>query len=192
MYCLLTPHIGMISFLGLQCRCKIENLTTLLRFSSKAWIQRHKNDSYVKKAVEGDLRSRSAFKLIQIQKEFKLINKDSYVVDLGSAPGGWSVACTEFLNFQPADFIPPAKILHQRTSTAASVAPKKFGFLCSVDLLPMKLIPGDTHFIQGDFRSPEIQSQIEAVGLDRGHFKVHLKSRHTWKTAQCLSNPPHH
>lgn len=164
----------MISLLTLQCEHNSRNWTRCLEFSSKAWIQRHKGDSYVKKAIEGDLRSRSAFKLIQIQKEFKLINRDSYVVDLGSAPGGWSVACAEFLDFQPADFVPSVKVAHQRTSTAASVAPKSFGLLCSVDLLPMKPIPGDTHFIQGDFRSQVVQSQIEAIGLDRGHFKVHL------------------
>ena len=80
--------------------------------------------------------------------------------------GGWSVACAGFLrlgeNAAPTVQLPP-----QRTSTAASVAPSTFGYLCSVDLLDMKPVIG-THFIRGDFRSAEVQQQIEAVGKTRG------------------------
>ena len=129
-------------------------------------MQRHKSDSYVKQAIDGDLRSRSAFKLIQLQEDYKLIKPDSYVIDLGSAPGGWSVACAGFLRLG-ADAPPSAKPPTFRTSTAASVAPTTYGYLCSVDLLDMKPVPG-THFIQGDFRTSTVQSQIEAVGESRG------------------------
>ena len=135
-------------------------------------MQRHKNDAYVKMSVAGDLRSRSAFKLIQIQEEFNLIKSDSYVIDLGSAPGGWSVACAGFLRFKPDGYQPQDQNYHQRTSTAASVAPKTFGLLCSVDLLTMKSIPGDTHFIQGDFRSIDVQNKIDSLGRSRGHNQV--------------------
>lgn len=141
-------------------------------FSSKSWMQRHKSDSYVKLSVASDLRSRSAFKLIQIQEEYNLIKPDSYVLDLGSAPGGWSVACAGFLRFKPDDYQSQDQIHYQRTSTAASVAPKTFGLLCSVDLLSMKPIPGDTHFIQGDFRSTDVQNKIEFIGRSRGHNQV--------------------
>jgi 23S rRNA (uridine2552-2'-O)-methyltransferase len=141
-------------------------------FSSKSWMQRHKSDSYVKLSVANDLRSRSAFKLIQIQEEYNLIKPDSYVIDLGSSPGGWSVACAGFLRFMPDDFQSQDQIHHQRTSTAASVAPKTFGLLCSVDLLTMKPIPGDTHFIQGDFRSIDVQNKIDSLGRSRGHNQV--------------------
>ena len=152
---------------------RVKGQLSLSRYcSSKAWIQRHKNDVYVRMAAEGDLRSRSAFKLLQIQKDFNLIKADSFVIELGSAPGGWSVACARLLRFKPADFT-PTSVAHQRTSTAASVAPKTFGFLCSVDLLPMKIVPGDTHFIQGDFRSTSTQEQIEDFGKRRGRHQVH-------------------
>ena len=50
-------------------------------------MTRHVNDPYVKQAIDGDLRSRSAFKLIQLQRDYNLIKADSYVIDLGSAPG---------------------------------------------------------------------------------------------------------
>lgn len=141
-------------------------------FSSKSWMQRHKNDSYVKLSISSDLRSRSAFKLIEIQKEFNLIKPDSYVIDLGSSPGGWSVACAGFLRFKPDDYQLQDHVHHERTSTAASVAPKTFGLLCSVDLLTMKPIPGDTHFIQGDFRSVDVQNKIDSLGRSRGHNQV--------------------
>ena len=142
------------------------NLIRCHYFSSKVWMQRHKSDKYVKQAIDGDLRSRSAFKLIQLQQDYCLIKPDSYVIDLGSAPGGWSVACAGFLRLglhATATVKPPTS----RTSTADSVSPRTFGYLCSVDLLDMKPVAG-THFIQGDFRSAEVQNQIKAVGERRG------------------------
>ena len=55
--------------------------------SSKAWLKRHVSDNYVKQAVKEDLRSRSAFKLIEIQNKYKFIKPKDFVVDLGAAPG---------------------------------------------------------------------------------------------------------
>lgn len=57
----------------------------------KAWIQRHVRDSYVKQATKEDLRARSAFKLVDIQKSSKLIKKTDFVIDLGAAPGSSKV-----------------------------------------------------------------------------------------------------
>ncbi len=59
------------------------------KISSKLWIERQINDPYVKKAKMLGYRSRAAFKLIELDDKFKLIQKDSLVVDLGCAPGGW-------------------------------------------------------------------------------------------------------
>lgn len=155
------------SLRNLHVNCYDNRLQNFYRcFSNKAWMHRHMNDVYVKQAVDGDLRSRSAFKLIQLQKDYNLIKPDSYVIDLGSAPGGWSVACAGFLRLG-INAAPSAKPPPQRTSSAASVAPSTYGYLCSVDLLDMQPVPG-THFIQGDFRSAAVQSQIEAAGKSRG------------------------
>ena len=59
------------------------------RRGSVTWIQRHKNDIYVKQAVNEDMRSRSAYKLLDIQEKYKFISSCDFVVDLGAAPGGY-------------------------------------------------------------------------------------------------------
>ena len=48
-----------------------------------------RKDFYYKKAKDEGYRSRAAYKLIEIQKKFKIFNKNSTVLDLGAAPGGW-------------------------------------------------------------------------------------------------------
>ena len=57
---------------------------------SKNWLQRHKKDMYVKKAKKEDYLTRSAFKLIEIEKKFKIISNSKQILELGSSPGGWS------------------------------------------------------------------------------------------------------
>ena len=70
---------------------KNKNLTA----SSKSWITRQFNDPYTKLAKQKGYRSRSAFKLIEINKKFKFLKNNLNIVDLGSAPGGWSQVCSE-------------------------------------------------------------------------------------------------
>ena len=57
---------------------------------SKDWLQRQKLDIYVKRAKKEGYLSRSAFKLLEIEKKFKLISKSKKILELGSVPGGWS------------------------------------------------------------------------------------------------------
>ena len=57
---------------------------------SKNWLQRHNKDMYVKKAKKEDYLTRSAFKLIEIEKKFKIILNSKQILELGSSPGGWS------------------------------------------------------------------------------------------------------
>ena len=57
-------------------------------FSSQRWLERQRKDVFVSKAVSCNLRSRSAFKLKEIQEKFNVIKPSSFVVDLGAAPGG--------------------------------------------------------------------------------------------------------
>ena len=71
---------------------KNKNLTA----SSKNWIARQSSDPYTKLAQQQGYRSRSAFKLIEINKKFKFLKNNLNIVDLGSAPGGWSQVCSEF------------------------------------------------------------------------------------------------
>lgn len=60
------------------------------KLSSTRWLQRQLNDPFVQAAKDEGLRSRAAFKLSEIDDQYKLIRKGMTVVDLGAAPGGWS------------------------------------------------------------------------------------------------------
>jgi 23S rRNA (uridine2552-2'-O)-methyltransferase len=97
------------------------------------WAQKHINDPFVKKANGEGYRSRAVYKLQEIDQQDKLIKPNSTVVDLGSAPGGWS------------QYV--AKKLDDR------------GCLVAIDLLAMEPVHGAT-FIQDDFQSDEAFEQI--------------------------------
>ncbi|PHR54639.1 MAG: rRNA methyltransferase [Robiginitomaculum sp.] len=60
------------------------------KISSVRWLQRQLNDVYVQRAQEEGYRGRAAYKLIELDDRFRLIRKNSRVVDLGAAPGGWA------------------------------------------------------------------------------------------------------
>ena len=73
-------------------RFKAERVKTARgrKMSSVKWLQRQLNDPYVKEAKERGYRSRASFKIMEINEKFKLFKKGYKVLDLGSAPGGWS------------------------------------------------------------------------------------------------------
>ena len=58
--------------------------------TSKNWIIKQHRDPYFKKSKIEGYRSRSAYKLIEIEKKFKFFRKKMNLIDLGSCPGGWS------------------------------------------------------------------------------------------------------
>ena len=62
--------------------------------SSKKWVQRQLTDVYVEKAKEYGYRSRAAFKLIEINTRYDVLN--GVCIDLGAAPGGWSQVAAKF------------------------------------------------------------------------------------------------
>jgi 23S rRNA (uridine2552-2'-O)-methyltransferase len=102
--------------------------------TSKAWMQEHVNDPYVKLAQKDGYRARAAYKLLEIDDKDRLIKPGMVVVDLGSTPGSWSQVAIQRL--------------------------KGNGRVIALDLLPMVGIPG-VEFIQGDFREDEILAQLE-------------------------------
>lgn len=63
--------------------------------SSKKWLQRASSDHYTKAAKFAQYKSRAAFKLIQLDKQFKLLKPGFAVVDLGFAPGAWTQVAVE-------------------------------------------------------------------------------------------------
>jgi 23S rRNA (uridine2552-2'-O)-methyltransferase len=58
--------------------------------ASQRWLERQLNDPYVARAKREGWRSRAAFKLIEIDDKHRVLKPGQRVVDLGSAPGGWS------------------------------------------------------------------------------------------------------
>src|SRR5260370_18099652 len=58
--------------------------------SSQRWLQRQLNDPYVVEAKKRGYRSRAAFKLLQIDDQFRFLKVGARVVDLGAAPGTWT------------------------------------------------------------------------------------------------------
>jgi len=104
--------------------------------SSNQWMQEHFDDEYVKKAQVLGYRSRSTFKLVEIQEKDKIIKPGMNVIDLGAAPGGWS------------DY-------------ARKIVGKK-NKVIGLDLLAIDPIPG-VDFIQGDFREDEVLDELMKV-----------------------------
>ncbi len=100
--------------------------------TSKDWLQRQKNDPYVKQAQQSHYRSRAIYKLQEIDQKDKLIKPNSCVVDLGSAPGSWSQYASEQV--------------------------KSGGRIISVDILPMEPIER-VLFVLGDFTQETIENE---------------------------------
>ncbi len=92
--------------------------------SSSQWLRRHINDEYVIRAKSEGYRSRAAYKLQEIDDKFKLIKKNSKVIDLGAAPGGW------------------CQILSQKINKDVEII--------AIDLIEMDQVE-NVHLIQGDF-----------------------------------------
>lgn len=105
----------------------------------KAWIKRRKRDKYYRAAKRENLRSRAAFKLIQIQERFNVIGPGFKVLDLGASPGGWSQVALELVG--------------------------EGGAVCAADIVGMAPIEGVT-FLRGDLREGEfLQEIVSACGM---------------------------
>jgi 23S rRNA (uridine2552-2'-O)-methyltransferase len=107
-------------------------------------LRRHVTDPFVKQAQIDGYRSRSAYKLIELDERDRLMRPGMRVLDLGSAPGGWS-------------------------QVAAKAVGAK-GRVLATDILPMDPI-GNVDFIQGDFTSDTVVEQIKAW-LGDGKFDL--------------------
>ncbi len=101
--------------------------------SSHRWMQEHVNDPYVKQAQKEGYRSRSAYKLIELNEKDRLIRPGMLIMDLGSAPGGWS-------------------------QVAGKLVGEK-GRVLATDILPMDSLK-NVDFIQGDFTDEAVLNQI--------------------------------
>ena len=64
---------------------------------SRTWVIKQHRDQFFKKAKVLGFRSRAAFKLLEINKKFNFIKKNSNLLDLGSTPGGWSQVASKII-----------------------------------------------------------------------------------------------
>lgn len=108
---------------------------------NKSWLNDHVNDPYVKLAQKEGYRARAAYKLKEINETLSLIRPGMVVVDLGSAPGAWS------------------QYTRRCMAPQGAAVGELDGTLIALDILPMAAIEG-VHFLQGDFREPEVTSQL--------------------------------
>src|SRR5256885_273307 len=80
-----------------------------LKLSSKLWLERQLNDPYVAKAKRDGLRSRAAYKLIEIDDKHHFLKRGATVVDLGAAPGGWSQIAAKRVGAADGDLLAQLK-----------------------------------------------------------------------------------
>ena len=112
--------------------------------SSASWLSRHLSDPFVKQAQKDGYRSRSAYKLVELNEKDQLIRPGMRVMDLGSAPGGWSQVA--------------GRLVGRR------------GRVLATDILPMDPV-ANVDFIQGDFTDEKVVEQLLGW-LDGGRFDL--------------------
>lgn len=114
--------------------------------SSNRWLEEHFNDHYVKQSQIDGYRSRASYKLLELNDKDKLIRSGMMVVDLGSAPGGWSQVAGRLVGDS--------------------------GRVLASDILPMDSMEG-VDFIQGDFTNEAIFNQLmERLGGARADLVI--------------------
>ena len=100
---------------------------------SKNWVNKQRRDIYVRQSKVDGYRARSAYKLIEIDKKFKIFKGGLSVIDIGAAPGSWS---------------------------QYALKASKSGKLISIDLKKMEPI-GNSVQIKGDFTEEKTQDEIK-------------------------------
>ncbi len=65
--------------------------------NSKNWLTKRNREYFYKQAKVYGYRSRSAYKLIEMNNKFKFIKNGSFLLDLGASPGGWSQVASEII-----------------------------------------------------------------------------------------------
>ncbi|WP_420592067.1 23S rRNA (uridine(2552)-2'-O)-methyltransferase RlmE [Bacterioplanoides sp.] len=108
--------------------------------TSANWLKEHVDDMYVQMAQQDGYRTRASYKLLELDEKDGLLKPGSTVLDLGSAPGGWSQVVANKLDGS--------------------------GVVIASDILPMDNI-ADVTFIQGDFTEDAVFEEIMTAIDDR-------------------------
>ena len=135
---------------------------------SKSWLSKQNRDYFVRQSKIEGYRSRSAFKLIEINNKFKFLKKNSLLLDLGSYPGGWSQVAREKI---------------------------ENGKILSIDIKSMQKIDG-VDFINGDINDSKINEKIilyfsdkiDVVLSDMAANTTGNKSLDSYKTGELCMN----
>lgn len=101
--------------------------------SSAGWLKEHFDDRYVQRSWQEGYRSRASYKLLEIDARNRLLKPGMTVIDLGSAPGGWSQVAAEKVGSQ--------------------------GVVIASDILEMDALAG-VGFVHGDFTEDEVLAAI--------------------------------
>ena len=99
---------------------------------SRTWVIKQHRDQFFKKAKVLGYKSRAAFKLIELNKKFNFIKKNSNLLDIGSTPGGWSQVASKIISS---------------------------GKILAVDISPMDELD-NVKFLNSDFLEKKTQEEI--------------------------------
>ena len=102
------------------------------RKKSNYWKVKQNRDQFFKKSKILGFRSRAAFKLIELDKKFKFLKKNTNLLDIGASPGGWSQVAKKII---------------------------KNGKILSLDVKKMDQLK-EVPFLQGDFQEEKTKKQI--------------------------------
>eukprot|EP00511_Aplanochytrium_stocchinoi_P008729 CAMPEP_0204856296 /NCGR_PEP_ID=MMETSP1347-20130617/18130_1 /ASSEMBLY_ACC=CAM_ASM_000690 /TAXON_ID=215587 /ORGANISM="Aplanochytrium stocchinoi, Strain GSBS06" /LENGTH=211 /DNA_ID=CAMNT_0052002889 /DNA_START=56 /DNA_END=694 /DNA_ORIENTATION=+ len=116
------------------------------------WLKRQAKDQFVLERNKRKLRSRSAFKLEEIDNKHKFLRPGQRVIDIGAAPGGWTQVAVSRTHSDKQFHSQPAVIMN--------------------DLLPVEFVSG-SKFVQGDFSDRETREGILEL-LEGGEADVVL------------------
>ena len=99
---------------------------------SNSWKIKQHRDQFFKKSKTLGYRSRASFKLIELNKKYKFLKRNTNLLDLGSFPGGWSQVASQII---------------------------RAGRIMSIDIKNMEPIK-DVRFFKGDILSNETKSAV--------------------------------
>jgi len=99
---------------------------------SRTWVIKQHRDQFFKKAKVLGYKSRAAFKLIELNKKFNFIKKNSNLLDIGSTPGGWSQVASKIITN---------------------------GKILAIDITPMEKL-NNVIFLNNDFSDEKVQDKI--------------------------------
>ncbi|KAL1632104.1 2' O-ribose methyltransferase [Neofusicoccum ribis] len=115
------------------------SLRLMRQLADSALLARPGRDRYAKEAKVRGLKSRAAFKLLEMNQRYRLFKPGATVVDLGYAPGSWS------------------QVAIDRTQPGGRVV--------GIDVIPAQP-PRGVSTIQGNFLSEAVRAEVRAYVQD--------------------------